>query len=409
MSFDPAIVKKDFPIFYHPDNAGLVYLDSTASSQKPQSVIDAMSSLYSTSYANVHRGIYKLSEKASEAYEQSRATVARFIGADPTEVIFTRNATESINLVAYTWGNANLKSGDEIIITEMEHHANIVPWQQLALRTGAILKWWPVTAEYRLDLADLTKLLSAKTKLVACTHMSNVLGTINPVSDIISAIRTYNKDIVILIDGAQSTPHLPVSMNIIQPDFFAFSSHKMLGPSGMGVLYGRKELLEAMPPFLTGGDMISQVTFTEAKWNELPYKFEAGTPHIAGAVGLAAAIDYLERLGMEAITDHEHQLTDYGLRRLKEIPGLQLIGPATTEQRGAIFSFTLPEVHPHDLASILDEQRIAIRAGHHCAQPMHQKLELEATARASIYVYNTTEDIDALIVGLHKALKLFGV
>ncbi len=239
--------------------------------------------------------------------------------------------------------------------------------------------------------------------------MSNVLGTINPVSDIISAIRTYNKDIVILIDGAQSTPHLPVSMNIIQPDFFAFSSHKMLGPSGMGVLYGRKELLEAMPPFLTGGDMISQVTFTEAKWNELPYKFEAGTPHIAGAVGLAAAIDYLERLGMEAITDHEHQLTDYGLRRLKEIPGLQLIGPATTEQRGAIFSFTLPEVHPHDLASILDEQRIAIRAGHHCAQPMHQKLELEATARASIYVYNTTEDIDALIVGLHKALKLFGV
>ncbi|MBI5037699.1 MAG: cysteine desulfurase [Candidatus Kerfeldbacteria bacterium] len=409
MSFDPQLVKKDFPILNQPDNPGLVYLDSTASSQKPQSVIDAMSTLYRTSYANVHRGIYQLSEKASEAYEKARATVARFIDADPAEVIFTRNATESINLVAYTWGNANLKAGDEIIITEMEHHANIVPWQQLALRTGAILKWWPVTADYRLDLADLSKLFSPKTKLVACTHMSNVLGTVNPVVEIIAAIRNFNKDIVILIDGAQSTPHLPVSMASLKPDFFAFSSHKMLGPSGMGVLYGRRELLEAMPPFLTGGDMISRVTFTEARWNELPYKFEAGTPHIAGAVGLAAAIEYLERLGMDAIAEHEHQLTEYGLRRLKEIPGLRLIGPATTDARGAIFSFMLPEVHPHDLASILDEQNIAIRAGHHCAQPLHQKLGLEATARASVYVYNTTDDIDALIVGIDKALKLFGV
>ena len=403
-------IKKDFPIFRQKfSGQPLVYLDSTASSQKPQAVIDAVSECYEKYYANVHRGIYQLSELASDAYEASRATVAKFIGATIREIIFTRNATESLNLIAFTWGKQNISEGDEIIITEMEHHANIVPWQQLTAEKKAKLHYWPITDEGRLDLDKLDALLNGRTKLVSLSHMSNVLGTINPVKDIIKKIRKYRSDIVISIDGAQSLPHIPVNVVDIDADFYSFSSHKMLGPAGVGVLYGKAEILESMPPFLTGGDMITKVTFEGAEWNDIPFKFEAGTPNIAGVIGLAAAINYLEDLGMDNVYQHEQDLTARVFSELLKIDGLKLFGPKDIKDRGAIFSFTLGDIHPHDLASILDEQGVAIRAGHHCAQPLHQRFGIEATGRASFYIYNTDEDIKSLIEGLKKAQELFSL
>lgn len=403
-------IKKDFPIFRQKfSGQPLVYLDSTASSQKPQAVIDAVSDCYEKYYANVHRGIYQLSELASDAYEASRATVAKFIGATIREIIFTRNATESLNLIAFTWGKQNIAEGDEIIITEMEHHANIVPWQQLTAEKKAKLHYWPITDEGRLDLDKLDALLNGRTKLVSLSHMSNVLGTINPVKDIIKKIRKFRSDIVISIDGAQSLPHIPVNVVDIDADFYSFSSHKMLGPAGVGVLYGKAEILESMPPFLTGGDMITKVTFEGAEWNDIPFKFEAGTPNIAGVIGLAAAINYLEDLGMDNVYQHEQDLTARVFSELLKIDGLKLFGPKDIKDRGAIFSFTLGDIHPHDLASILDEQGVAIRAGHHCAQPLHQRFGIEATGRASFYIYNTDEDIKSLIEGLKKAQELFSL
>lgn len=405
-----ASIKNDFPIFRSPRfGKKLVYLDSTASSQKPAVVIEAERKLYEEYYANVHRGIYQLSEASSDAYEQSRETIARFIGAPSREIIFTRNATESLNLIAFTWGRQHIAQGDELLLTEMEHHANLVPWQQLAAERGAKLKFIPITADGRLDVAALPTLLTKATKLVSLTHMSNVLGTVNPVKDIIGTIRRFNKDIVIVIDGAQSVPHFAVDMTDIGADFYAFSSHKMLGPTGVGVLWGRADILEAMPPFMTGGDMISHVTYERSEWNELPFKFEAGTPNIAGVIGLAAAVEYLQKLGMADVFAHEREMTKLAMAALKGVGGITIYGPNEVADRGGVLAFTVAGVHPHDVASILDEQGICIRAGHHCAQPLHQRLGVDATARASFYVYNTPEDIDALVTGLAKAKEIFSV
>ena len=405
-----ADIKKDFPIFQKPVNGKpLAYLDSTASTQKPATVIAAEKKFYEEYYANVHRGIYYLSERASEAYEAAREKVARFINADIKEVIFTKNATESMNLVAYTWGRQYIKAGDEIVLTEMEHHANLVPWQLLAKEKKAKLKFIPIDKKYRLQVELLKKLITKKTKLLAMTHMSNVLGTINPVAEIIRTARKLNNNITVLVDGAQSVPHFKVDMKQIDADFYAFSSHKMLGPTGVGVLYGKAEILEATQPFLAGGDMISEVTFKDAKWNELPWKFEAGTPNSAGVIGFGAAIDYLEKIGMGAIMEHELRLTAKALAALSAIPGLTIHGPHEARDRGGVIAFTIKNVHPHDLASILDEQGIAVRAGHHCAMPLHQKLGIEATSRASFYLYNTEADVDALVTGIKKAQEIFGL
>lgn len=405
-----ADIKKDFPIFQKPVNGKpLVYLDSAASAQKPGVVIEAEKKFYAEGYANVHRGIYYLSERASEAYEAVRAKVASFINAQPREIIFTKNATESINLVAYSWGRQHIKSGDEILLTEIEHHANLVPWQLLAKDKKAKLRFIPIDKDYRLQLDTLKELVTKKTKLLALTHMSNVLGTINPVAEIIKQARSLNKGITILVDGAQSVPHFKVDMKQIDADFYAFSSHKMLGPTGVGVLYGKEKILNAMPPFLAGGDMISEVTFKGATWNELPWKFEAGTPNAAGVIGFGAAIGYLEKIGMDAILEHELRLTSKALAALSAIPGLFIYGPHEARDRGGVIAFAIKNVHPHDLASILDEQGIAIRAGHHCAMPLHQKLGIEASARVSFYLYNTEADIDALVSGIKKAQEVFGL
>lgn len=401
-------IKKDFPVLTQ-ERTGkpLVFLDSGASSQKPQVVIDAIQQCYEQYYANVHRGIYQLSEQASVAYEAVRDKVRNFIGAGSTsEIIFTRNTTESINLVAYTWGRTNIGRGDEIVLTEMEHHANIVPWQQLAKERGAIIHYIPLTTEGRLDLEAFKKLLNDKTRLVAMTHMSNVLGTINPVKEMIKTVREQT-DAVVLIDGAQSVPHFYIHVAELDADFYAFSAHKMLGPSGVGVLYGKEALLEKMQPFLTGGDMISRVTFDHAEWNDLPWKFEAGTPNIEGVIGFGAALDYLDEIGMDAVVDHEELLTQKALNALQQIEGITIYGPQDTHDRGGVISFTIGNVHPHDMASIFDEQGIAIRAGNHCAQPLHEKLGVPATARVSFYIYNTLDDIDALLVGIQKTQEIF--
>lgn len=400
-------VKKDFPIFKN--NPGLVFLDSGASSQKPQAVIDAEKNFYETYYANVHRGIYRLSEKASEAFEGARVKVQKFINASSIkEVVFTRNTTESINLVSYTWGRQNIERGDEIVITEIEHHANLIPWQILAREKGAQLKFWPVNNNGRLDLNELKSLIDSKTKLVALTHMSNVLGTINPVAEIIKAIRQKSQA-KILVDGAQSVPHFSVDMKEIDADWYVFSSHKMLGPTGVGVLYGKEEVLNSMPPFMSGGDMISNVTFGQAEWNELPWKFEAGTPHIGGVIGLGAAIDYLNTIGMGSIQAYEEEITKLALAGLKKISELTIYGPQEPRDRGAVFAFTIKGIHPHDISSILDEQGIAIRSGFHCAQPLHEKLGLTGSSRASFYLYNTLADIQALVRGIIKAKEVFKI
>ena len=400
-------IRKDFPILNQSvDGHLLVYLDSAASSQKPLAVIQAMDECYRSYYANVHRGIYQLSEKSSAAYEEARRKIARFINARSwREVIFTRNATESINLVAYSWGRCNIKAGDTILLTEMEHHANLVPWQQLAAETGAKVKYIPLTEQACCDMASVDSLLNDSVKLVSITQMSNVLGTLVPVGDIIA--KAHARGAIVMVDGAQGVPHMPTDVQALDADFLAFSGHKMLGPTGIGVLYGKRALLEAMPPFLTGGDMIRQVTLEGAQWNDLPWKFEAGTPAIVEAIGLGAAVDYLNQLGMHMVRRHEIELTAYALQRLADVEGMRIYGPLDPMSRGGAIAFNLGDIHAHDLASVLDREGIAIRAGHHCAMPLHQRLGVPATARASFYVYNQPSEIDRLVEGLDTARRLF--
>jgi len=406
-SLDVAKIRQDFPILERRvHDKQLVFLDSAASSQKPLAVIDAMDHYYRTTHANVHRGVHTLSEEATELYEGARKKVAKFIHAKSSrEIIYTRNTTESINLVAFTWGRTNLLAGDEILLTESEHHSNIVPWQMVAKETGAKLRYIPVDARGYLDTSALDTLLTKQTKIVGIAAMSNVLGTIMPIAEVIE--RAHAVGALVLIDGAQSVPHLPTDVQALDCDFMAFSGHKMCGPTGIGVLWGRRDLLEAMPPFMGGGDMIRKVTFEGAEWNELPWKFEAGTPAIAEAIGLGVAVDYLSALGMDAVRAHERDIIAYALDRLAEIPGLTLIGPDDPDQRGGVATFTLDNIHPHDLADILDHEGIAIRAGHHCAQPLHQKLGIPASSRASFYVYTLREEIDQLVDGLYKAKTIF--
>lgn len=407
--FDPQVVRNDFPILQQTINGKpLVYLDSTASSQKPNAVIEVMNTYYREYNANVHRGIYQISEKASAAYENARKKVGRFINAQSwREVIFTRNATESINLVAYSWGLANLKAGDVIITSEMEHHANLVPWQQLAARAGATVKYIPVTEQGYLDMPAFDDMLTPAVKLVAVTQMSNVLGTIPPTGEIIQ--KAHAVGALVLLDGAQSVPHMPTDVQALDCDFLVFSGHKMLGPTGVGVLWARKEILADMPPFLTGGDMIKKVTFEGSDWNELPWKFEAGTPAIAEAIGLGYAIDYLNQLGMPDVRQHEIELVAYALEKLNQVEGLRIFGPQNPETRGGAISFTLGSIHPHDVSAVLDSEGIAVRAGHHCAMPLHDKFGLSATTRASFYVYNVPQDVDRLVEGLDKVVDLFGL
>ncbi len=400
-------IRKDFPILSRQVHGKpLVYLDSTASSQKPSAVIEAMSTYYETTHANVHRGVYEISEEATAMMEKARVKVARFINVRQSkQIIFTRNTTESINLVAYSWGNKNISAGDLIVLTEMEHHSNLIPWQLLAQRTGARLEFVPITTDGLLDLDVYEQLLRQQPKLVAFTHMSNVLGTINPVQQMTT--QAHAAGAIVLLDAAQSVPHMPVDVQALDVDFLCFSAHKMLGPTGIGVLYGKRGILEDMPPFMGGGEMIRKVGLRESTWNDLPWKFEAGTPAIAEAIGLGAAVDYLNELGMENVRRHEQEITTYALTQLQAVPGLTIYGPAASE-RGGVISFTLGDIHPHDLASILDQEvGVAIRAGHHCAQPLVERLGLAATARASFYVYTIPEDIDVLVQGLHKALQIF--
>ena len=405
---DVNTIRNEFPIFQRETKPGtpLVYLDSTATSQKPLAVIEAMDNYYRRSNANIHRGVHTLAEEATGMYEQARVKIARFINAPSAhQIIYTRNTTESINLVAYSWARANLKAGDLVILTEMEHHSNLVPWHMLQAERGIELDFIPVTENGLLDLDAYKILLGRGPKLISFTHMSNVLGTINPAAEMIRL--AHEAGAVTLVDAAQSVPHLNVDVQALDADFLAFSAHKMCGPTGIGILYGKTELLEAMPPFLGGGDMIKEVKLRSYRPNTLPYKFEAGTPAIAEAVGFGAAVDYLSSLGMDAIAAHEHEITEYALERLEEVPGVKLFGPGA-DQKGGVAAFTLDGVHPHDVAQILDQDGIAVRAGHHCAQPLHEKFGLPATSRASFYLYNTKEEVDLLINGLYKVKELFG-
>ena len=401
-------IRGDFPIFERETRPGvrLVYLDSTATSQKPVSVIEAMNDFYRRSNANIHRGVHTLAEEATALYEDAREKIAKFINAPSArQIIYTRNTTESINLVAYTWARANLKPGDLVILTEMEHHSNLVPWHMLQAERGIELDFIPVAEDGLLDMDAYRALLARTPKLVAFTHMSNVLGTINPAAEIIRLARDVGA--VTLVDAAQSVPHIAVDAQALGADFLAFSAHKMCGPTGIGVLYGKVELLEAMPPFLGGGDMIKEVKLRSFRPNSIPYKFEAGTPAIAEAVGFGAAVDYLTKIGMTNIAAHEHEITEYALERLEEIPGVKVFGPSA-DKKGGVASFTLDGVHPHDVAQILDRDGIAVRAGHHCAQPLHEKFGIPATTRASFYLYNTKEEVDLLVNGIYKVKKMFG-
>ncbi|HEU5097636.1 MAG TPA: cysteine desulfurase [Roseiflexaceae bacterium] len=405
--FDVLALRREFPILQQQVNGKpLAFLDSGASSQKPRRVIECLEDYYERYNANVHRGVYKLSEEATFAFERARGKVARFVGAaQHKEIIFTRNTTEAINLVARAWGDANVRAGDHILLSVMEHHSNLVPWQQLAQRTGAQLDFLRIDGEGRLVLEDLDALLTERTKLVALTHQSNVLGTINPVREI--AARAHDAGALILIDGAQSVPHMPVDVRELGIDFLAFSSHKMCGPTGIGALWGRRQILEAMPPFLGGGSMIREVTLQATTYADIPARFEAGTPAIGEAIALGEAVDFLSGLGMAKVFAHEQQLVGYALERLSEVEGLQVYGPSTLEGRGGAVSFTLEGVHPHDIAAVLDGEGIAVRAGHHCCQPLHALLDVPATARASFYLYNIPEEIDRLAAGLEKARRLF--
>ena len=404
---DTAEIRADFPILnteVYPD-VPLVYLDSAASSQKPTPVIQAMSDYYQQYHANVHRGIHRLSDEATNLYERAREKVACLINApDSSQVIWLRNATEGFNLVAASWGRANLQAGDEILLTEMEHHANLVPWQMLAQEKGLTLKFIPFREDGTLDLSGLSTLLTEKTKLFSFTAMSNVFGTINPVKELVRAGHAVGA--VVMVDAAQSVPHLPVDVQDLDCDFLAFSGHKMCGPTGIGVLYGKRELLEAMPPYMGGGDMIRHVYLDHSTWNELPWKFEAGTPSIAAAVGLGAAVDYLTGIGLDKIHAHEQYITNYALEALSEVKGVALYGPPAS-QKGGVAAFSLQGVHPHDIAELVDKDGIAIRAGHHCAMPLHRILGISATARASFYLHSTTEEIDKLVASLHRVRKVF--
>ena len=414
MSFDAATIAQDFPILNRTirDGKRLVYLDSGATSQKPNVVIDAESNFYRFHNAAVHRGAHQLAEEATDAFEGARAIVAEFLNAHVDEVIFTKSATESLNLVSYAIGNASpgtrfhLTSTDSIVVSEMEHHANLIPWQQLAARTGATLKWFSITEEGRLDLSNIDSLIDSSTKVVALTHQSNVLGTINPLDQITK--KAHAVGAVVVLDACQSVPHMPVDVKALDIDFLAFSGHKAVGPTGVGIFWGRAELLADLPPFLTGGSMIENVTMESATWAPAPRKFEAGVPNMAQAVGLGAALTYLTKIGMANIHLHEVELTSYLLKGLSEIDDLRIIGPKTTELRGGVISFTLGDIHPHDLGQYLDSQGIAVRTGHHCAWPLTRKLGVPATTRASVYLYNTTDDLDALIAGVQGAQKYFG-
>ncbi len=404
---DTAKIRADFPILATEAYPGvpLIYLDNAASSQKPTAVIEAMNNYYRNHHANVHRGIHRLSEEATNQYEAAREKVARFINApDSAQIIWLRNATEGFNLVAYTWGRANIQAGDEILLTEMEHHANLVPWQMLAEEKGAVLRFIPFKDDGTLDLSDLPNLLTRKTKLFSLTAMSNVFGTVNPTKELVKA--GHDVGAVVMVDAAQSVPHMPVDVQDLDCDFLAFSGHKMLGPTGIGVLYGRRSLLEAMPPFMGGGDMIRRVGLEKSTWNDLPWKFEAGTPSIVEAIGLGAAIDYLTDLGMGNVHAHEQFITNYALEALSEVEGLTLYGPPAS-QKGGVATFTIKGVHPHDIAELVDKDGIAIRAGHHCAMPLHKKLGVAATARASFYVHTTTDEVDKLVESLNRVRRIF--
>jgi len=411
MSFDVTKVRKDFPIFERTirDGKKLVYLDSGATSQKPLSVIEAESNFYKFTNAAVHRGAHQLAEEATDAYEGARLKVANFLGAKEEEIVFTKNATESLNLVAYAMGNATpgsrfaLTSKDQIVVTEMEHHANLIPWQQLAARTGAELKWFEVTPEGRLDLSAINSIITENTKVVALTHQSNVLGTINPLEAITA--RAHEVGAVVVLDACQSVPHMPIDVKKLNVDFLAFSGHKALGPTGVGVLWS--SVFEELPPFLFGGSMIETVTMTSATWAPAPRKFEAGVPNMAQAVGLGAALDYLTEIGMQSIFDHEVELTGYLIEGLLQIPELSIVGPLNTDARGGSVSFTVGQIHPHDLGQYLDSQGVAVRTGHHCAWPLTRKLGVPATTRASLYLYNDESDCDALFAAISGAQKYF--
>jgi cysteine desulfurase/selenocysteine lyase len=401
-------IRKDFPILDRETANGkrIIYLDSTATSQKPVQVIEAMNDYYRRSNANIHRGVHTLAEEATAMYEGAREKIAKFINAASSrEIIYTRNTTESINLVAYSWARANLKSGDLVILTEMEHHSNLVPWHMLQMERGIELEFIPVTEDGVLELDTYKALLNRKPKLVSFTHMSNVLGTINPAAEIIQLAHAAGA--IVMVDGAQSVPHLTVDVQALDADFYAFSAHKMCGPTGIGVLYGKSALLESMPPFLGGGDMIKEVKLRSFRANSLPHKFEAGTPAIAEAIGFGAAVDYLTQIGMDKIAAHEHEVTEYALDRLEEIPGVKVFGPSA-DKKGGVAAFTLEGVHPHDVAQILDRDGIAVRAGHHCAQPLHEKFGIPATSRASFYLYSTKEEVDLLVSGIYKVKEMFG-
>jgi cysteine desulfurase/selenocysteine lyase len=408
VSFDPEVIRARFPILDSYEGGDrLVYLDSAATAQRPDAVMDAIQHFYRSENANVHRGIYDLSRRATDRFEAARETVAGFINApDAAEVVWTRGTTESINLVAQTWGLENIGRGDEIVLTRLDHHSNIVPWQLVAGRVGAVIKYVDIDDDGRLRLDQLDALLSDRTKLVAMNHASNALGTINPVAEV--AERAKAVGALVLVDGAQGAPHLAVDVQALGCDFYALSGHKMGGPMGIGALWGRKALLEAMPPYQGGGEMIDLVEDDHSTWAAVPHKFEAGTPNVAGAVGMAAAVDFLNELGHDAIAAHEAGLVEYGLEALNAVPGLAVFGPPDATDRIAVFSFKLEGVHPHDVATILDSVHVAVRAGHHCTQPLMRRLGVPATTRASCWVYSTTEDIDRLAEGLRKASDIFG-
>jgi cysteine desulfurase/selenocysteine lyase len=406
MSLNPEVIRKDFPIFdTQAHGKRLVYLDSAATSQKPRQVVDRMVHFYETENANVHRGVYELGEKATAAYEAAREACARFIGATSVRsIVFTRGTTEAINLVRFTWGRENVGEGDEILLTEMEHHSNLIPWQLLAQEKGATLRHLPIDDEGELRVDLLDEYITDRTKLVAMNLMSNVLGTINPVRQIADAAHAAGA--LILVDAAQAAPHLSFDVKELDADFLGYSAHKMCGPTGAGVLYAREHLLEEMPPFHGGGEMIREVWADRATWNEIPYKFEAGTPNIAQAVGMGAAVEYLEGLGMDEIRQHEMELTSYAIERIGST-GAVVYGPSDVSRRGGVVSFNLDDVHPHDMATIVDQEGVCIRAGHHCAQPLMRRLDVPATARASFYIYNTQEDVDVLIDALEKSKGWF--
>ena len=413
--FSPAEIRKDFPIFSKTMRGGnrLVYLDSGATSQKPRQVLDAERNFYEQSNAAVHRGAHLLAEEASIAYEGARQVLADFLNAELDEVIFTKSATESINALAYSFGNSAtgsrfaLKPGDRIVVSEIEHHANLIPWQQLAKRTGAELVWFSVDPEGRLDQSNLEELINASTKIVAITHQSNVLGTIVPLKDIVS--RAHSVGAVVVLDACQSAPHFAIDVKELDIDFLAFSAHKALGPTGIGILWGKSEYLNEMEPFLTGGSMIESVTMTEAKWATSPKRFEAGVPNMAQAVGFAAAISYLNHLGMDNVAKHEHDLTSYALEKFLQLDKVEVIGPKNNIDRGSVISFTINGIHPHDVGQVLDQYGVAVRTGHHCAWPLMRKLGLVGTTRASFYIYNDEADVDALIDSILEAQKYFKV